>query len=98
MRGNAEGPRGAPGGTKTKTHSLARGWPWAGHPDQEGQRDPERSPQERAGGEARRRRPSGGPPFDPARLPLIRRLSVTPAQRQFIILQRGPAARCDPTA
>lgn len=25
-------------------------------------------------------------------------LSVTPAQRQFIILQRGPAARCDPAA
>lgn len=30
--------------------------------------------------------------------PLSEALSVTLAQRQFIILQRGPAARCDPAA
>lgn len=102
---NAEGPREAPGSRKKdkETQKSPKGWPL----DKQilRPRDPEtargRARAERTS--AQSRAAAGGGRAAVVLLilrgfPLSEALSVTLAQRQFIILQGGPAARCDPAA
>lgn len=102
---NAEGPRGAQSSREKDKRTQSHREAGLGQADQEKPRD-----LEPARGRARAERASaqswaaaGGGLAAVVLLilggfPLSEALSVTPAQRQFIILQRGPAARCDPAA
>lgn len=107
---DAEKCRGTQGGSgcleeRQRDSESPKGWPW----DEQIRRD--RGDLETAGGRERARaermsaqsRAAGGGRAAVVLLilrgfPLSEALSVTRAQRQFIILQRGPAARCDPAA
>lgn len=101
-----KGSKGGSGhqGERQRDSESPKGWPW----DEQIRRD--RGDPETARGRARAERMSaqsraaaGGSRAAVVLLilcgfPLSEALSVTLAQRQFIILQRGPAARCDPAA
>lgn len=102
---NAEGPRGARNSRKKDKRTQSPRKAGLGQADQEKPRDLEtargRARAERAS--AQSRAAAGGGRAAVVLLilggfSLSEALSVTQAQRRFIILQRGPAARCDPAA
>lgn len=102
---NAEGLRGARSSRKKDKRTQSHRKAGLGQADQEKPRDLEtargRARAEKAS--AQSRAAAGGGRAAVVLLilggfPLSEALSVTLAQRQFIILQRGPAARCDPAA